>query len=126
MVPPWFTVEGPLFVMERSAVCAPQVTVVLVVLLVLFPVLGSEVVAVTVALLVMVELQVCEEETAKTIFTVLLWPEVRLKLSHRTLAPLRWQELSDPEVWNVSPEGTTSAMTTFVAVPGPAFVAVTT
>jgi len=115
-----------LSVLEIENVGVPplQLTVVETVWLVLLLVTGSVEDVETVATFTMDVLQVAEDETRKTTFTALDWPAVRLKLSQRTLDPFKWQELSEPDVWKVRLAGTTSARTTFVAVPGPAFVAV--
>src|SRR3989339_784326 len=72
----------------------------------------------------MVELQAASVVTVKTTAKERDCPLVRLKLLHSTLAPFTMQPESEAPALNVSPEGIGSAITTFVAVPGPAFVAV--
>src|SRR3989339_1338788 len=72
----------------------------------------------------MVELQAASVVTVKTTAKERDCPLVRLKLLHSTLAPFTMQPESEAPALNVSPEGIGSAIVTFVAVPGPAFVAV--
>jgi hypothetical protein len=108
--------------MERSAVhCA----VVLTVPLWLFAGFGSVVDAETLAAFVIVPPHVYVLGMLKAIVKVRVCPFVRLKLLHTTFVPLTAHPVLDCPALNVSPVGMGSLTTTFVAVFGPPFVAVT-
>jgi hypothetical protein len=125
---PWTTEAGPVFEIERSEPCGCwQVTVVFTVELWLLLGFGSVEDAETeAAFWIVVPLQDMETGTLKETLNPRCCPLVRLKLSQRTFAPFCTQCVSDCAALKLRPEGIGSAMTIFVAVPGPAFKAVRT
>src|SRR3989338_6171475 len=132
---PGSTIGWPVLLMVRSASVTGHSTVVCTCWLALFSGFGSVEEAETVAWLLMMEEHSPVSGMVKEISTVLSSPAFRVKLSQRMFPPFTTHAGSDCAGLKTSGTitasvscgmlGMVSAITTFVAVSGPAFVAVT-
>jgi hypothetical protein len=116
-------VEGPLLVTERFVLVATVVAAVEL----LFPVIASLVVEVTVAVLVIVEPEAAEGDTCTVMANVALAPEANVAMLQETVVPVVQVKVG-PVVWfsdtKVVFAGSVSVHETFAAVEGPALATV--